>query len=51
MAIVFTLATNAKESRLHSAEKAIATGMKLKEIKECQEVLRTGIGISGKENW
>lgn len=49
MAIVFTLATNAKESRLHSAKKAIATGMKLEEIKECQEVLKVGIGMSGKE--
>lgn len=50
IAIVFTLATNAKESRLHSVKKAMATGMKLKEIKECQEVLRVGIRMSGKEN-
>lgn len=49
IAIVFTLATNAKESRLHSAKKAIATEMKLEEIKECQEVLRVGTGMSGKE--
>lgn len=49
MAIVFTLATIAKESRPHSAKKAMATGMKLEEIKECQEVLRVGIGMSGKE--
>lgn len=38
IAIVFTLVANAKESRLHRAKKAIATGMKLEEMKECQVV-------------
>lgn len=38
IAIVFTLDTNAKVSRLHRVKKAIATGMKREEIKECQEV-------------
>lgn len=42
IAIVFTLANNAKESRLHIAKEAIATGMKLEEIKECQEVFKGG---------
>lgn len=38
IAIVFTLVTSAKVSRLHRVKKAIATGMKLEEIKECQEI-------------
>ena len=37
IAIVLTLVTSAKVSRLHRVKKAIATGMKLEEIKESQE--------------
>lgn len=49
IAIVFTLVTIAKVIRLQRAKKAIATGMKLEEIKECQEVFGMkgwGIGRS-----
>lgn len=54
IAIVFTLVTITKVSRLHRAKKAIATGMKLEEIKECQEFFgmnERGIGrsVSAKE--
>lgn len=49
IAIVFTLVTNAKVSRLHRVKKAIATGIKREEIKECQEVFGyESVGI-GKE--